>query len=51
MNEMFTLHEVATRLRVSEVTLYRWIKSGKLKTKKAGRKHLITEEAIQEILK
>jgi excisionase family DNA binding protein len=45
-----SLKESSDVLGVSERTLYRWIKSGKLKAYKPGRDYQIPEGAIRELL-
>lgn len=47
---MFSLKEAAHRLGVSEVTARRWVKAGKLRAVQPGRKYLIPENAIRELL-
>jgi len=44
----YTTQEAAKMLKVTVRTIFRWIDSGKLKTKRVARKHMISEEAIQE---
>lgn len=46
----FSLSEVAIGLRVSERTVRRWIKSGKLKAYKPGRDFRIPESAVKELV-
>ena len=36
MSELFTPQEVADKLKLNVRTIYRWIKSGKIKAKKLG---------------
>lgn len=50
MERYFTRSEVAERFRVTPWTVSQWIKSGKLKAKKVGRKLLITEKAVSEAM-
>jgi excisionase family DNA binding protein len=45
-----TLKEARAELGVSERTIHRWIKSGKLKSYKPGRDHRIPESAIREVI-
>jgi excisionase family DNA binding protein len=47
----FTVEEVADRLRVSHMTVYRWIKAGKLGAYKLGGEFRITEQDIERFLK
>jgi excisionase family DNA binding protein len=46
----FTVEEVAGRLRVSHMTIYRWIKAGKLGAYKLGGEFRITEQDIEHFL-
>ena len=45
-----TLKEARGELGVSERTIHRWIKSGKLKSYKPGRDHRIPESAIRKVI-
>jgi excisionase family DNA binding protein len=45
----FTLEAAAKYLKISERTLLRWIKSGKLKPRKFGREYRIKPEDIKKI--
>jgi excisionase family DNA binding protein len=46
----FTVEEIAERLRVSHMTVYRWIKAGKLGAYKLGGEFRITEQDIEDFL-
>jgi excisionase family DNA binding protein len=46
----FTVEEVAERLKVSHMTIYRWIKAGDLGAYKIGGEFRITERDIQRFL-
>jgi putative resolvase len=46
----FTVGEVAERLKVSHMTVYRWIKAGSLGAYKLGGEFRITERDIDEFL-
>jgi len=46
--EVYTLEEIVQLLQVTRRTIYNWIKDGKLKAFKAGRKWLVTREALNE---
>lgn len=48
--KLLTVPEAAKLLRVSEHTIYLWLRSGKLKSVRPGRKWLIPEEEIQKLL-
>lgn len=44
MEEVFyTPQEVATKLKVAYMTVYRWIKVGKLKSHRAGKQYRISD--------
>lgn len=49
-DKYYTTSALMKLLDVSPATMYKWIKSGKLKTCKAGRKHMVTEEQLQSFL-
>jgi len=51
MDEYLTTKEAAELLRVSLRTLYRWIKEGKVQTKRIGQKHLILRTDIPTFLR
>jgi excisionase family DNA binding protein len=50
-NELFTVDEIATALRVTEATVRRLIQSGELKALKFGGSIRITKDSIKELLK
>ena len=50
MEKLLTLAEAREYLKVSDVTIRRYVKNGKLKTRKIGRQHRLTEADIQEFL-
>lgn len=51
METMFTVTQLAARLHVCELTISRWIKSGKLDyVELSPRRRLISESAIQRFL-
>lgn len=47
--ETYTLKELAERWGLNRITLYRWVKAGKLKYIKAGNKFLIPKEEVERI--
>jgi len=49
-NELLTIDEFCDLIKVSRRTAYRWIKSGRLKAKKAGRLWRVPREAVEEFL-
>lgn len=48
---LMTVSEVAQALRVSPVTIRRWIRLNLIKSLKLGRKRLIPREIVEDILK
>ena len=50
MEELFTVMEVADRLKVPQRTVKRWLVSGQLRGLKAGRKWRVKPSAIEMFL-
>jgi excisionase family DNA binding protein len=50
MEELFTVLEVAERLKVPQRTVKRWLLSGQLRGLKAGRKWRVKPSAIEAFL-
>jgi len=50
MENLLTVPEAADLLRVSQHTIYLWLRSGKLKSVRPGRKWLIPKEEIDRLL-
>ena len=48
---MFTVNEIAEKLKVHPQTVYRWIYQGKLKSLKIHGSVRITEEQYEEFIK
>lgn len=48
--EYYTVKELAEKLRVSHMTIYRYIKRGKLKAYKIGKEFRIDKEEFQRFL-
>lgn len=48
--KVYTVHELTDILKVTQRTLYRYIKAGQLKTIKLGREYRVTEDALKEFL-
>lgn len=46
----YTIEEVARLLKVAYMTVYRWIKAGKLDSVKAGKQHRISKSALEKYL-
>jgi excisionase family DNA binding protein len=51
MERIYTVEEAAEYFLVSHETVRRWLKAGKLKATRPGRRWLITESAMQAVLK
>ena len=49
--QYYSIKEVATMLKVAYLTVYRWIKSGKLKAVKAGKQYRIKKEDLDKFIK
>jgi len=50
LEELFTLNEARAFLKVSDATIRRYIRDGKLKSRKFGRQYRFTEMDIKEFL-
>jgi len=48
--EFYLVNELAEKLRVSEMTIYRYIEAGKLKAHKLGKGYRIPREAFEQFL-
>ncbi len=48
--EFFTAKELAEKLRVNIMTIYRYIKAGKIKAYKIGKEFRINEKEFQSFL-
>lgn len=51
MNNLLTIQEAASCLRISVSTLYRWIHYKKIEHVKIGNKVMFTEEALDKFIK
>lgn len=49
--EVFTIDEVAEKLQVTDRTVYKLIKEGKLVSKRLGRYHRITDEDLNKFIR
>jgi excisionase family DNA binding protein len=47
---MLTVPEAARRARRDPETIRRWIRSGRLRSRKIGTQHVIEEEDLEEVL-
>lgn len=50
MKQYYDVNTVAEKLEMDPQTIYRWIRSGKLEAKKAGRNWRITEQNVERTL-
>lgn len=48
--QYYSIEEVAKKLKVSYLTVYRWIRAGKLKSYKAGKQYRIDEAELNEFI-
>lgn len=46
----YTLEEIAEILRVAYMTVYRWVRSGKLKAVKAGKQYRVRSTELDKFL-
>lgn len=49
-DEYYTIQEVADKLKVAYLTVYRWVQSGKLKAVKAGKQHRIKKLDLESFM-
>jgi len=49
--QYYSIEEVATMLKVTYLTVYRWIRSGKLRAIKAGKQYRIKKEELDYFTK
>jgi excisionase family DNA binding protein len=49
-DKYYTIDEVAEILRVAYMTVYRWIKAGKLNAIKAGKQFRISEKCLNDFI-
>ncbi len=49
--EYLTIDEVAALLKVGRITVYRWIRAGKLEGVKAGRVWRVRRDSLERFLK
>lgn len=50
-DEYYSIEEVAEKLKVAYLTVYRWIQAGKLKALKAGKQYRIKKADLDSFLK
>ena len=49
-DELLTVSEVAERLRISSMTIYRWIEEGRLPAMQIGKQYRVRVADLDEIL-
>lgn len=49
-NDFYSIHNIAEKLQVAYLTVYRWIRVGKLKAYKVGRQYRVKESDFNEFL-
>lgn len=50
-DDYYSIEEVAKMLKVAYLTVYRWVRNGKLKAMKAGKQYRIRKEDLDVFLK
>lgn len=50
-DEFYTVEELATKLKLNAMTIYRYIKAGKLKAHKIGKEYRIDKAEFKRFLK
>jgi putative resolvase len=50
MERYYSIEEVAKMLKVAYLTVYRWVRAGKMKSVKAGRQYRITQSELDKFL-
>lgn len=49
-DKYYTIKELAKMLKVAYLTVYRWIRAGKLKAVKAGKQYRIKKSILQKFI-
>lgn len=49
-DEFYTAEELATKLKLNVMTIYRYIKAGKLKAHKIGKEYRIDKDEFERLL-
>ncbi len=49
-DKYYSLDEVAEKLKVAYLTVYRWVKAGKLSSVKAGKQYRIKQSELDKFL-
>jgi len=48
--DFYLVEELADKLRVNKMTIYRWIKAGKLIAPKIGKEYRITKDEFEKLI-
>lgn len=48
--DFYLVEELAEKLRVNKMTIYRWIKAGKLTASKLGKEYRITKAEFERLI-
>jgi len=48
--QFYTIQEVADLLKVSYITVFRWVKAGKITAYKVGKQHRIKKEDLDKFI-
>lgn len=49
-DEFYTLHEIAKLLKVSYMTVFRWVRAGKLEAYKIEKQYRINRESLEKFV-
>jgi len=49
-DEYYSIQEVADKLKVAYLTVYRWVRANKLHAVKAGKQHRISKDDLETFL-
>ena len=49
-DEYYTLKEVAKMLKISYMTVFRWVQAGKLKAVKVGKQNRVKKEILEKFI-
>jgi len=49
-DEYYSIQEIADKLKVAYLTVYRWIQAGKLKAVKAGKQYRIKKSELNKFI-
>lgn len=49
-DEYYTLHEIAKMLKISYMTVFRWVRAGKLVSSRIGKQHRVKKEILEKFI-